>query len=763
MRGHIKLGSSINDLRDYLLVNDAKIRQRTLANPMAAKLGQGAGKYDDLTNWSGWVMENWQAGLGKREADAEGFLYAELETRFQGQLCLPTLPTMEWTGYTSGGYTKVENKFDKFSEEIELGSSKAIRKLAMKFTQSNAGAATVESILLFTTGFTGSAASSSLSFAIYTDTGGNPDAGTLIYQSSIQINDDDRQVSTQFAPGTGASLPAGNYWIIIIGGATPTLIPTYNNSTTSNARKQYDGAAWADSVYSFPYHITVTTSYPYTVGGRYACLFGGDPHFYRYDGSGNLFKYSSGTVSRVTTLSAQAVAVCAWGGVLALGYSGARGIDLWNGTAITNQAGVYADLFCAWNGYLWRGYQNNVWYTADGTTWTGPIQIGPSGEYITGLAGLGQDMYASTNESLSRIGMGDQVQGVMRYNNISSYNGRGMINHQGVLIIPTHSDLLRYGGAEIMSITPNKDEGLPSGKQGRVLALASHNYWLFALVEPPLESAQTVIYPMILAYNDQGWHFFGKLPRLSTGGDYNISMVWDTKNNMLWAAHTKALFRYPLPIDHQNIYKDQSGSIKFFPWGTMETPWFYSGLKEIRKDCESVYVTGENITSARPVKVYWKDDDSTDWEYLGTVTSNRQELRWSDPATRPNTRQIKLGIVMTTDDYTQSPRIDAIRLKYQNMVQDRWRWQLSVSVSDDQEMLDGELNIYTKERQRTHLEALAKSVSPILFEDVDGTQYEVKVLGATEQVERYEYTEQQPNYTSVFSFTVEQTTTTTYN
>jgi hypothetical protein len=377
-------------------------------------------------------------------------------------------------------------------------------------------------------------------------------------------------------------------------------------------------------------------------------------------------------------------------------------------------------------------------------------------------------MYAATDEGLYKIGAGDLVSGVMRFNNVSTYNGIGMINHQGALYIPTYGDLLRFGGAEVMSVNPTKDEGMPALKQGRVLSLGSHNYWLFALVATNL-TIQDDAWAIIIAYNDQGWHYIGKMYQRDMdgvnylNGQQSGNILWDTVNNYLWVTGPYVVYRYRLPIDNPNPYKDNSGNVKYFPGGFIETPWFYSGLKEIRKDCESVYVTGENITSARPVKVYWKDDDSTDWEYLGTVTSNRQELRWSDPATRPNTRQIKLGIVMTTDDYTQSPRIDAIRLKYQNMVQDRWRWQLSISVSDDQEMLDGELNIYTKERQRTHLEALAKSVSPILFEDVDGTQYEVKVLGATEQVERYEYTEQQPNYTSVFSFTVEQTTTTTYN
>lgn len=723
---------------------------------MAAKLGQGAGKYDDLSNWSGWVMENWQAGLGKREADEEGFLYAELETRFQGQLCLPLYHETEIVGPAAGGYQKYYNPPVGIDTILSMSTTSSPSKLAFKITQ---GLADVNDLgLIWVMLF--NSPNQSAKFTLYTNSGGQP--GTVIYSSNlIQGNNDLCFEYWRGIFGSATFTSGSDYWLVIEpANSTYTIeLPVYDHGSTASTRKQWNGSSWADSRYSFFFWMNGEgASYNYW-GAKRAAFYDGAPHFVSI---GGLFTWNGTTMVRATTLANNSPKdMIAFGDLLFIAHGDSANVDQWDGTTCTNLA-FKANIFTAWNGYLWRAHENDVYYSVDGSTWTGPIQIGPDGYTVTGMAGLGDDMYVATDEAFYRIGAGDLVFGVMRWNNISLTNGKNMINHQGSLFIPTYSDLLRYGGAELMSASPMKDEGLPQYKQGRCVALMSHNYWLFAVVTTDTTQADDA-FPVILAYNDQGWHYIGKMFQRDTDLYTDSSLVWDTTNDLLWVTGSNAIYRYSLPVDHQNPYKDNSGNMKFFPGGVLETPWFHSGLKEIYKDCESVYVTGENITSARPVKVYWKDDDSTAWELLGTVTSNRQELRWSDYTTRPNTRQIKLALVMHTDDYTESPRVDAVRLKFMNMVTDRWRWTLSIPVSDEQEMLDGDINIYTKEHQRTHLEALARSVPPVIFEDVDGVQYEVKVLGASEQVEKYEYFDEAPNFTSVYSFTIEQATTTTYN
>ncbi len=199
--------------------------------------------------------------------------------------------------------------------------------------------------------------------------------------------------------------------------------------------------------------------------------------------------------------------------------------------------------------------------------------------------------------------------------------------------------------------------------------------------------------------------------------------------------------------------------IPFGSIGYTEFEWFDGGLREVQKDFESVYISGEGFTDKREAAVWWKDDASTDWELLGLVETNTAELRWSDSATRPNTKRLKLRVDLynfSSDAYA-SPRIDAIRVKYAPMVSDRWRWQFPIIVADSQVMMDGSLNVQTAAQMVTSLNGLIQRVAPFTFVDVDNTSYTVKVTSATKQVLEME---QLPSGTRIFTYiynlTVEQ-------
>ena len=67
----------LTDFRQYL---------RSNANQLAAKIGTGAGEYSDLESWTAFSMDDWQAGVGKKDPTAGGFLYGESETRWPNRL-----------------------------------------------------------------------------------------------------------------------------------------------------------------------------------------------------------------------------------------------------------------------------------------------------------------------------------------------------------------------------------------------------------------------------------------------------------------------------------------------------------------------------------------------------------------------------------------------------------------------------------------------------------------------------------------------------
>ncbi len=750
-RGHVRLGVP-GALRDYLLV-DAKARSKQLANPMAVKLGSGLGNYDDLQNFAGWVMESWEAGISKREADAGGTLYSELDTRFPNQVILPPYYDFRNVGYSNGGFADNAVLPTDDTTPLTIGGTGANSQIAVKLTFRDWPDA-MNRIFIPIYGSTGV----SVTCTIYAAGAGDPDSGTN-WGSATALLDGELGINYYgFAIAETGILSLTELWVVIKP-TTPAdtfVIPVRNYGSTAATRKVKGASAWANSSYGFYQHIS---DYLGASGaaGNITAITSGD--------SGNIYTASSNTFCKILTdgstailsTSDNVVDLCDFGDRMWVALSGSTDAKTYTytGGAYATVVGIDANLFARWAGLLWRAYLNNVWYTGDGSTWTGPIQCGPTGHVVRGMAGLGDDMYVSTDEGLYRVGAGDAVRGVTRWNTISSTNGVGMIHHQGAIYIPVGLDLFQFNGSQVLPIGLNREEGLPQYKQGRVVSLCSHNYWLIAMVRA---GDATNGWSTVWAWNQQGWHYLASLPR----GVQGNCLAWQVADNKLFAGAGSTTQRIYLPKNAENPYRDVAGTAKFHPSGYLETNWFYGGLKEIQKDFESVYIAGENITPDRYIQLYWQDDDSTDWELLGTVTSNRQELRWSDLSTRPNSRQLKIALVMTTDEYGETPVVNAIRVKYQPMVMDRFRWSLPISISDYAQMVDNSTSPYTGAQQAAHLDSLITRVPPFIYEDVDGLQYEVKVLAATESLQTFDLVNGLPKLEKVQQLTIEQTTTGTY-
>lgn len=417
-------------------------------------------------------------------------------------------------------------------------------------------------------------------------------------------------------------------------------------------------------------------------------------------------------------------------------------------------AGTLTSLLLSGKGYLWRAYQNDYYYSVDGTSWTGPIEVGPDDFTIRGMAGMGDAIYFSTDEALWASLFGDVVQEITRWGVPQSTNGRGMIHYAGELYIPVGKDVLRLTpGHQILNMGLNTVESLPSDKQGPVYRLASLNNWLIALIDPTQSTDQRAT---AWAWDGDGWHHLLSLPP----GLKGRALHFQTEGQYLWVGATDSTHLYPfrivLPNDLNNPAKDNNSTVQYQPYGWLETDWFHGGLFEIQKDFESVYVAGEEIDSGQWVKVYWYDDDSTAWEYLGQITSNRQELRWSTAGTRPNSRQLKIGLLLYTDTANATPIVNAVRVKFHPMLTDLLRWQLSIRVDDDIQLLDNTIESRTPNQIEDALETVLRSVPPVTFVDVDGTNYTVKADSGALSILRFKYENSAKEYEGVYRITLRQ-------
>ncbi len=722
MTGHITLNA-----KEYQI--EIPTYQKSLANPMAAKLGSGAGDYGDMSDWAAWLMEGWAAGIGQRDPEAGGSLFSTSDTRFERQLTLP--PQALLSSYAADFFVNLEDVEATLSY---VAAADADKYLARKWT-ATAGINTVTGIWVYllepraAAGYT-----YNITVGIWSDVAGEPGApvGTPGRTKTIVATGEQLGGRWMYFDLLTINLAAGDFWIVVSG--TEVWVPTMDVGWTGKAMLGDLTPDWVETNHGLFFAVDIQAVYAMDV--QTAIVRFNNQLYMAADDT--LYKLTGSLWVAVQSFAADITALQVYDGSLHIGLGSSTDYKYMSpAEAFTTATGHQANLLTTWAGYLYRSDVAEVYYTnATGGSWTGPIAVGEGTYAIRGMAGMGDvSLYCATDEGLYYIGTGDFVFGVFPFPAVDAYNGAGMINWQGDLYVPlAAAGLIRVtSGGQILRMGLDQGEELPVPYAGSRMALAATATSLIAYIVQGVVGTGIVNRPTLWMWNGQGWHFLAA----ALDGFHGTPgpLYYDRVTDRLWYGQQGAYVGYiSVSAQAQNPLRD--GDARFAPWGWIEFPAYYGSLLEVQKDVESLYLDGEQLSATATVDVYWRDDDSTHWENLGVISATGTDKRWT--SNRPNTKRIRLALLLRTTDDTTTPVVRAIRLKYMAMVKDRFRWAFTVRVGDNIETVAGAIETRTAAVQRADLWAAASSVPPVAFVDLDGTSYTVKVLDAIETAAKYQ-------------------------
>lgn len=760
--GHVSL-----DSKEYRLRNPPV---QTLANQMAPRIASGESEYSSLDLWSAWIQEDWTAGIGNLNPNrSQGVLYGESETRVPSQMILP--PLLRQYDLRTKNATTADCRYmpEDMAGTITVGAG-GYAKVAFQFHTSTTPGFDKPVFWLYA-----SIGAINISFNIYTDVSNAP--GVLAengYYDSQQAGKGYYWHGFHIAIEISALAANTDYWAVIEPDTpTDTFTIGYGSTGYNKAMMQWTGSAWSSVTGKY---LMYSSEYFRLGGGALGC------GFFRFNNK--LYCYSSGAVHDLDTVNmdwestgtlvdqSAITSAVTWNDKVYFGNGGVTTTDY--NTMSTAEAftstGVNGSLFAKHAGYLWRAYLNQVWYSSDGTTWVGPFDVGDPGYEITGMAGLGQNMYFANAEGLFYLAPGDFVVGVAPWGSDDPENGRRMIAYQGALYITVGGRVMRFTeDGSLQDVWVSREDDLVENRIGKVWDMCIMNNWLVVIVSA---GSSLVLLPTMWAMSGSNWHHIATLPFV--GGNQVVdnysdyAVYYDRVTQKLWAiTPNQTPFAIYVPDYTLNPYNDPFYT--YMPSAWVEWDWFYGPVRENDKDMDSVTLMGENLSANQYISVYWKDDGSTDWELLGTATTDTKELRWPI-TTRPDTKRLKLGFLLRTTDGSETPRLRAFRLKYMTMVKDWFRWNLNIDVSGGlngrsyQEMLNGERNTYSASQIKANLDALAKSTPPFIYTDVDGLIYLVKAQAATFNYDKVLYNSGMSNkeWEGTYSITIEQVTSGTY-
>lgn len=725
-RGHVKLGALGTTLREYVIMPERW--RKSQANPWTTRISTGGDKYDDQEPFSFHVEQDWQAGVGSKAEDGGGFLFSTAETRVPGQIILPQLVTQSDDRLEDGTLADARNlSYRSMSALMEVSSTGAVRRVAIKMPGSKGVGDLFFSFYALVpdgTQVTIECRSTSTTGTLHE---------SLTYTSTLE------QPMLQWCGveiaygGTGS---ADRYLIIYPTSGTIYLACTaaYTNAVTSG----YNGTTWS-TLSGNVYPIFTSNFYP--IDGVSALSADERAGVVRFNNTLYLIVEQTGYGTLFTKLTAGV-----WNTSTGISGSYYRSHEVYNDRLYIglDNAAYYITLaddlnafdpyvfFEKWNGYLYASTLTELSYSTDGDVFSGPYVVCRSPEAITGLCGVGDTIWITTTDALYYLAPGNVIRGVTRWGSSRPENGTSPVNFQGALYCIADGGVAQVnvaaGSVNVLPVWANRDDDLIADFLQSPIALTVMNNWLIAQVQDGGTNPRDSLW----AYTGHGWHFLSSHASGAGRGlyyDFSTSSIWMVGQNQL-------AFNVRSPDYTINPLNDTAS--RYAPSAWLETPWINGGLVDTEKDFESVYIKGDHLAAGQTVTVFWQERGGA-WQELGTVDADGEELRWSNPATRPATKEIKLGFRLFTNDMTKSPNIEAIRLKFRHNIEDRWAWTLILPIHDNQQMVDGDTNPYTRDQVKAHLESLVRSTPPFTFEDVDGEEYTVICAGYELNLNEYEH------------------------
>lgn len=739
MTGHIKMGADKDNQKDYLLVQPGQ-RVKSRYNPLAPKIGQGAGEFNDYTPFDFWTITNWEKGVGYHaDAGVEGgYLYGEVDSRAGDEFILPPLLTVHTIESNVDASPSVNN--------INSGSPyqfDAPAKVAIRFFMDAPGPIYV---MLNSQGI--------VNASIEGDNAGEPDgvsvwngaatsdAGTMVMEWT--------EISNNFTPTLGVP-----YWLILEDDTGGFAVHAMKTQTDAGQLVQDNAGAWESVLIGDTYQAYV----PYIAGdGGLGCIIRAETvgaELFLLCDDGEVYKYNPAltTFDPFADTGFPSFDMQLWFGKLVVTHGAGQNMSAVDASSgVVTPLTVPGELLAVWNGFLWRTVGNLASYSGDDITQWLDVVCGPDDYTIRGLAGLGDDMLVSTDQAVWRIAPGDWVFGVTKWAYQSANNGRGIINSQGIAYIPAGNTLVRYQvGASFLNIW-KRDEALPSGKAGIIGGVIGTNKEVIVWINA---AGQDTVW----SWNNTGWHFVAKIP----GNQTIVNMHYDSSNDYIWlfsdSGHAYSFYA------SSTVSNPNTDSLTtFHPSGWVDMGNYHGGLQTIVKDFDGVQAVGKNISPAKPVTIFWRDpgvisiesifeqtglilqqndgepleQEVGGWSTLGEIVESGGAVRWEDYTTRPTGIGIHLAYSIRSDNIGLSPEISGIIVKYHAHVQDLYRWQLPMIASDSMEMVDGTIDPRTGAEIMAELVALDARTLPFWYTDVDGSVWEVKTISYAERTVKYE-------------------------
>lgn len=247
------------------------------------------------------------------------------------------------------------------------------------------------------------------------------------------------------------------------------------------------------------------------------------------------------------------------------------------------------------------------------------------------------------------------------------YNGRSAITHDTYIWFSLMDGLERYYDQRLDDIGPNRDEGLPATRKGRISAMVEY----FSRVYLALDAGRYG-YSSILCWNGLGWHevYRGAYGRRIRSLSVQVIPDLDSPDK-LWFSEEEDIYYFHVALNPQ----EQTG-YEYYSGGSVVTSRIYGTFRDITKYWHRLTVFSQYLQGTLLVDgiasgtnhqyvVVEARADGGDWFTVGTVTQSPSEtLRLLEDGRNVTAKYLEVRMTAYTDDDEITPIVESLRADF---------------------------------------------------------------------------------------------------
>lgn len=376
--------------------------------------------------------------------------------------------------------------------------------------------------------------------------------------------------------------------------------------------------------------------------------------------------------------------------------------------AETSMYAEYLGFQCDQNGkrWLWRSKEGTNYvsrvavpasYSADALAFGTDIACGSNDERITGLEVYGEPPILYVFKEGSFGAVNEQKYAETPIYEMASVrdwvNGRAHIRQDVYLYFSLLEGLERFYNNHLDDIGPNRDEGLPEGRQGIIRHMVVYPGRIYAALDA---GDYPDSYSSVLCYTPSGgWHEVYRAPGGKRVRRLFIQPIPELVDR-LWISEEEDLVWMPI-----TLYPLKDEQYQFCSSGSVTTSWIYHDMLDVNKWFNKVTLFSENLysTTTEGVTTYHQyvtleyqtddDQDEDDWTLVGTFDTSPVDTLELSATKNVSGRRIRFRFTLYTDDADLTPVMEAWRMDSIVRIQQGKGYKLNFLLEDYQHDLQG--------------------------------------------------------------------------